>query len=157
MKIERCFFLIILLVVLNIKQSPAQQNKDIDKKVYQKFDTEELISDFDYLFETLESIHPDLYFYTPKDSMDILREKVKSNIDHPMIALDFWKIIAPIVVKLKDGHTSLYFPPDARKFYYDSTLRVFPLDVRLENNKLLVSRNYTEDSLIGINSEILSI
>jgi len=43
------------------------------------------------------------------------------------------------------------------KHYLDSDGMTFPFDVKIENNNLFVSKNFTKDTLIGINSEILSI
>ena len=150
-------FLIILIIVFGTKQNLAQQSENAEEDSVEKYNPEQLIDDFDYLFKTLESIHPDLYFYTSKDFIDAFRKKAISKINHPMTDLEFWKVIAPVVVKLNDGHTATYFPKKVRKDYLDNGGIIFPFDVKAENNKLFVSKNYTQDSLIGINSEILSI
>ena len=149
--------LLVLMVLINTIQIFAQGSEKSREDSLIKYNPEQMISDFDYLFETLESIHPDLYFYTTKDSIDVLRKKAIERLNHPMTSVEFWKIIAPVVVKLNDGHTAIYFPYQVRKDYLDSGGLIFPFEVNVENDKLFITKNYTQDTLIGINSEIQSI
>ena len=31
-------------------------------------------------------------------------------IDHPMSAVEFWRLVAPVVAEIKCGHTSIWLP-----------------------------------------------
>jgi len=151
----KILFLLVFLFVITLKQNIALPIEEESNET--KYPPEQLIEDLDYLFTTLESIHPDLYFYTPKDTIDLYRNAVIAKLDKPKTLLEFWKLITPVVVKLKDGHTGLYFPYIVRNNYLDNEAALFPFDITADSNRLFIKKNYTSDSLIGINSEILSI
>ncbi|HPE54800.1 MAG TPA: S41 family peptidase [Bacteroidales bacterium] len=132
-------------------------NNSFSQEKSKEFTQAQLYDDIASLFETLETIHPDLYFYTPKDSIDVLIEQAKAKITGPMSALDFWKLMGPVVAKLGDGHTGLYFPRKSYYMYLDSSNVIFPLEVVVRDNKVFVSKNYSADSLLNPNTEILEI
>ncbi len=64
----------------------SQEPNSIEQKVFQP---EELIEDFRELFVNLEGIHPDLYFYTSKETIDSLRLQAENEFTMPMTALEF--------------------------------------------------------------------
>ena len=159
MKIKLNIWLFItgLMLIVGVNRNLAQKDNNTSDTTLIRYEPEQLIEDFNYLFNTLESIHPDLYFYTPKDTIDLYREIAVAELTRPMTILEFWKVITPVVVKLKDGHTGLYYPYKARNNYLAGGGTIFPFEVKADSNQLFIRKNYTPDSLIGINSEILGI
>lgn len=73
----------------------------------QNFRPQELKDDLDFLVQTYESVHPNLYAYYSKNDFYNEISGVKEQIKSPMSDLDFWLLLAPIVNKLSDGHTRL--------------------------------------------------
>ena len=134
----------------------SNKSKDVIdvEKSYSKI---ELTEDLDFLFRTFEDVHPDLYLYTQVNVIDSMITLVKNELKHPLTSLEFWKLLTPVVAKLGDGHTFLNFPYLSRQKYLDNDGRIFPLEVRIDGNQLFVRENYSSDSTLAMNSEILSI
>jgi hypothetical protein len=145
--------IIFLFILFSISLFGQEKNK-IEPKLYQP---NELISDFNELFRNLEEIHPNLYFYVSKDIIDSLRLEAEKKFSQPMTALGFWKVAAPIVVKVKDGHTALSFPWGEWKQYMENGGKLFPLEVKADSLNLVVIKNNSTDSLIIPQTEILAI
>lgn len=121
------------------------------------YSPEELKEDLDYLFQTLENVHPNLYAFTPKDTIDADRKQIVKKLLKPMTALEFWRLVRPIVSKIGDGHTSLRFPSEFRKVYLDNGGLIVPFDIYIDDGKMFIEKNYSSDSTLIVNSEILSI
>ncbi len=117
----------------------------------------ELEDDLDYLLETLEDVHPNLYAFTLKDTIDALKNKIVSTISDSMTSFEFWKLVRPIVSKIGDGHTVLHFPDKFRTAYLKNGGLAIPFDVNISEGRIFVNSNYTSDTTLSINSEILSI
>lgn len=147
--------LVILLFLWGCASLVSQKRPQIE--VGNRYSPEQLKEDLDFWFKTCEDVHPDLYLYTPEDVIDSMIVSVMNKLNHPMTALEFWKLLAPVVAKLGDGHTFLNFPYSFRRKYLDAGGTIFPLDVRIDGEQLLVRENYSSDSTLAVNSEILSI
>ena len=121
------------------------------------FTPEELKQDLDFLFEKLESIHPSLYYYTPKLKIEEARKALEGELTEPMTRLEFSKKVIPVVTLLKDGHTSLSFPPEELTGYLKNGGKTFPLGVLIREEKIYVTTNVSSDTADFISAEILSI
>ena len=67
-----------------------------------------LKEDVDFLFRTIEEVHPNMYAYTSKEELNPLREGLYENVKFPMNRLQFYKLVAPVVASLKNGHTFIF-------------------------------------------------
>lgn len=136
----------------------TRTNGEPNKPAYPKpISPDELKQDLDFLLKTIEEVHPNMYAYTGKEEFDPLREKLYESIDHPMNRLEFYKLAAPVVAALKNGHTMLQ-PPYLQEFlgYYKGGGHVFPLEIRWDGPTAIVSKNYSRNSL-PLNGQILTI
>jgi len=122
-----------------------------------KFTPAELKQDLDFLFTTLENIHPDLYHYTSRETILAARLRVEKALNEPMTRLEFSRKLIPVVSLLKEGHTSLPFPQDERNNFLKQEGKVFPFDVLIRDNRLFITVNYSTDSTISKFAEIASI
>ena len=113
--------------------------------------------DLNFLFEKFESIHPSLYHYTPKAKIDEVRKTLEAELSEPMTRLEFSKKIIPVVTLLKDGHTSLSFPPEELTGYLKKGGKIFPLTVLIRGEKIFVTANVSSDTSDFMLAEILSI
>ncbi len=148
------------LITINLLLFPIllfQNTANAEDYTNKKFTSEELIEDLNYLFDNLESIHPDLYYFTPQSKIDSLKAEVIKELEEPMTRLDFARKVMPPVVALGDGHTSLSFPSEERNEYLDKNGGIFPFDIMIRENKLLIASNWSEDDSIEVFSEIISI
>jgi hypothetical protein len=123
----------------------------------QKFSPEALKEDLNFLFTKLESTHPSLYHYTKRKKIDSARSVIIKGLGQPMTRLEFARKIIPIVVMLKDGHTSLSFPRAERTTALKNNGKIFPLDVLIRNNRIFITANYSLDTTLVKYTEILSI
>lgn len=72
---------------------------------------ERLLTDLDYMFKFIERTNPNPYLYASRETILAMRSNAVARIkaEAPMDAYDFWEIVSPIVVSLRDQHTSLSF------------------------------------------------
>jgi Peptidase family S41 len=100
---------------------------------------------------SLEEGHSGLYRYTPKPELDRAFDSASEKLDHPMNALEFLRILAPVVAEIKCGHTSVR-PPVAVRDALDKTIPLLPLDVVVLNGQVYVTREYlpSEQHLSGL-------
>jgi len=116
---------------------------------------EQMIQDMDVLFSTIEEVHPDMYAVYPKEQLNKDIERVKSQLEPSGDILYFYKQVAPLVVKLGDGHTDVY-PPYYRPDIME-TVTFFPFNVKVTypDKEILVQEDYTQTIPIG--AQITSI
>ena len=148
---------IILFVFYSISISfftKAQENQahDFTKKIPQ----EQLLKDFQLLRDALEEGHAGLYIYSPKEIMDEIFENVKAEIQQPMTEIEFFRLLAPLIARIKDGHTSLS-PSESYINYAETAPNRFPFKLKFIDNKAYILRNYSDNSNIHHGAEIISI
>ena len=118
-----------------------------DELSYSKLiEPEKLKEDIDFLFKTIEEVHPDMYAYTPKKQFKPIKEKLYKRIKHPMSKVDFYKITAPAIASLKNFHTYVSFPGEYKK-YSESGGSVFPLEIQWNGSSVILKKNYSSMSL----------
>ncbi|MHC4575457.1 MAG: S41 family peptidase [Planctomycetota bacterium] len=103
--------------------------------------------DLDFLFKTIEEVHPNMYAYTTKQEFEPLKKQLYKKISEPMSPLDFYKTVAPVVASLKSGHTYIQPFSDELKQFMTKGGSVFPLALRWDNLKLIISRNFSSSEL----------
>ena len=64
---------------------------------FPKIEKEKLQRDLDLLHQGLDKFHSGMYWYTPKDSVDIAFQDAKNQINTDLNVFEFHKIIAPLV------------------------------------------------------------
>ena len=109
-----------------------------------------LRQDLDFLFKSIEEIHPNMYAYTGRKEFDRCKRRLYQRIDHPMTAGEFYWELAPVVASLKMGHMNIWphenksiWPPEA----LTGDRSVFPLQIRLAGATVVLERNFSSVSL----------
>lgn len=107
----------------------------------------------------LEAKHPSLYWYTPKDSMDIYFDEYYRAIKDSMTEQQFgWKILAPLTDKIHCGHTSFGRSKAYNKWVADKKFPSFPLFMKCWNDTMAVTANLNrKDSVLKRGTLITSI
>ena len=121
------------------------------------FSPTQLKDDLNYLFDNLEQIHPDLYHYTAKSDIDVLRREINDSLLEPMTRLDYALKIIPLVTALNDGHTGILLPREERSVALNKGLKIFPILVKIIDGSVYTKTNLSSDSSIVIGSEIEAI
>jgi hypothetical protein len=118
------------------------------------FTVEDMQHDFKQLRRILESEHCCLYEYTGKEEFDRIFDQRFKLIDRPMRYEEFFKIIAPITAKVGCMHTAVWMPGG---FFSLGSENFFPLQVRLVENRLVVTGTYRAALEVPVGSIILEI
>lgn len=113
----------------------------------------ELKEDFTYFRMILESVHPGLYQYQGKASVDRQFDSVYNLLRNNDNALHFYNRLVPLVNNIHCGHTSLFLPTPLS----DSIRKLngfFPIPLTVIDNRLIVNSTSYE---IPLGAEIISI
>lgn len=109
--------------------------------------------DIDALVYTLSEVHPNMFAACGQSDFFEAVAEVKQQIPDFVSTVELFKLAAPLVTKLGDGHTMLRFPYN--EYFTPTTLR-FPLFVNVKADSTLHVRNCI-DNAIPQDAEILSI
>lgn len=133
------------------------QNKTNNTEVKEMYTSKELKEDFNFMIRTMEEVHPNLYYAVDKDTFEKESNTLRNSIKKPMSAVDFYKITAPLIAKLEDGHTSLRLPFISIDKYMQQGGKIFPYAISIKDNKLWIVKDTTNKNSIPVGAEILSI
>jgi hypothetical protein len=115
-----------------------------------------LRQDFQIARRALEQAHGGIYRYTSKNEMDRTFDRAYRTIQRPMTDLEFWRLLAPVVMRIKCGHTFLWFPEKLQEEIATS-LPLFPLEMRVLDRRAYVFQDCANPSSPLEGSELLSI
>ena len=126
---------------------------------FKKYPAQTLQKDYCLLKNILQQKHPSIYWYTPKDSMDMYFEKYYNSIADSMTEQQFaWYILAPLVDKLRCGHTSVSMSKAYVKWAEGKRLPSFPLYMKVWNDTMAVTANLNpRDSIFKRGTLITSV
>jgi len=117
----------------------------------------EMREDIDTLFSAICEIHPNPYVNISKQTFDSLKKETYKAINSPLPINDFWKIAAPIVARIGDGHTHLDMPDREWLYRVLSNRRIiFPILLDIIQDSVLVQKNFS-NAPIRSGDYILSI
>ena len=103
-----------------------------------------LQEDFRIFRSALEEGHSGIYRYTPKPELDRAFDTAVQQVVRPMSALEFYRLLAPVVAKIKCGHTAV-LPPRGVQEAMAKTIPLFPFDVEVLDGKVYTLREYMPD------------
>lgn len=125
----------------------------------QKYSPDQLQKDYTLFQSILETHHPSLYWYTPKDSMDYYFEWGKAQLKDSMTEPVFRKVLAYVTSKINCGHTSVRTSKAWSR--YSDTIRqgrIFPLSFKTWEKATVVTGNLNRrDSILKRGTVIHSI
>lgn len=109
--------------------------------------------DIDALIYTLGEVHPNMFSVCGQSDFFQSVARVKEQIPDSVTTVELFKLAAPLVTKLGDGHTMLRFPYN--DYFTSATLR-FPLFVNVKADYTL-HVEMCIDNVIPQDAEVLSI
>jgi hypothetical protein len=154
--------LVWMLVCLNLSATGNSaelqaQNQDSNQPTYLRLiPPEKLKEDLDFLFKTIEEVHPNMYAYTSKEEFSNRLAKLYQQASQPMTRLEFYKAVAPVVASLKNGHT--YIIPRLEEFgdYVLKGGKIAPLVVHWNGESVLL-KSYFSSTDLPLGGEVLTI
>ncbi|THD31488.1 MAG: hypothetical protein DI588_12065 [Flavobacterium johnsoniae] len=109
---------------------------------FPKIEKEKLHRDLDLLYQGLDKFHSGMYWYTPKDSVDLAFQNAKSKIITDLNVFEFHKIIAPLVALSREDHTDIFLPKEVKEeTNKNENIRFLPLTVVFLGEKLYCTHN----------------
>ena len=139
----------------------ALPTEDIGKK-YTRL---ELIQDIDFLINTLEDVHPNLYFFISKERAESLVEDFKLSLHDGYDRINFYTKAAKIIANFRDGHTSIYTPSVEYSEYIDTGGLLFPFEVDCSLGEISIVQSFNKEihstsdititSINGISAKII--
>ncbi|HEX7573273.1 MAG TPA: S41 family peptidase [Bacteroidota bacterium] len=120
------------------------------------YDRAEAVEDIDYFVKTLEDVHPNLYDRVSRkvfaDSVENLKRRIPGSLGENELFVDISRLGALV----QDGHTGngySYFMRRGNLLFR----RVFPYKIKVENERIYVTGNYSYKDEIPAGSEIVRI
>lgn len=126
---------ILIICCISFQVSYAQNFGNLPK-----IKKEMLLNDLEILYQGLDKFHSGMYWYTPKDSVDIAFQDVRNKIINDLNVLEFHKLIAPLVALSREDHTDISRPSIVRE-KLNSEIRLLPLTVVFLGEKLYCVKN----------------
>ncbi len=108
---------------------------------------DKLKEDLDFLFKTIEEVHPNMYAYVTKERFAVHRDGLSKEIDRPMTRLQFYKKVAPVVAKLKSGHTFVYPFLAEFKRHLEGGGKIYPISLRFDGDNVILAKTFGHDEL----------
>lgn len=103
---------------------------------------DKLVADFRIARQALEEGHSGIYRYTDKEKLNSLFDRAEKTLTKPMTAIEFYRILAPVVAAIKCGHTGAGLPEELQKAFSSKAL-LLPLQVRVLASKVYVLRDFS--------------
>lgn len=155
------FFLFLLTIPLIFSSCVSVEK--YNKQISSLHSVASIHEDIDEAYKTLQRLHPDLYWFTPKDSLDFAFSQLKESIDKPLTSRDFYKKLAPVIAKVRQGHTTVS-PPYLKQTKKEKKIkgkRSTPFRrVRFKGiaNKVYIEKTFKKkDSMLLAGSEVLAV
>jgi hypothetical protein len=149
---------ILFSIITLLISSCASSNKNYNPA--KKYAPSELQSDFNLLRTILEKKHPAIYWYTPKEKMDEYFEKYSQILKDSLTEQQFaWLAVAPLVNKIRCGHTSMSMSKAYSKWITGKLIPSFPLYLKVWNDSMAVyaNLNFAKDSIFKRGTLVTSI
>ena len=144
-------FLTLLLIVCKLSYSQ-------DFGDFPKIEKQKLLNDLELLYQGLDKYHSGMYWYTPKDSVDLAFQDVKNKINKNLNVLEFHKLIAPLVTLSREGHTNISLPNDIKE-KLRTNARFLPITAVFIDKKLFCVKNgsgFTDFAFQGKEIELIN-
>jgi len=145
---------ILLCTLLQFTGKTEVWSQKTDKSDPVRFSKLDLQEDFQQMRYTLEQNHGTFYEYTPKQELDSLMDIQYTLIRDSMVLPEFFVLLTPIIAKIGCGHTTVWMP---MSYWSENEDNLFPLQIRLIEDMVVVADSYTEDEQVPRGSVLLEI
>lgn len=140
-------FLIILVLFCAIEESSAQSTR---------LSRAEMQADLDFLKQTLEALHPNLYTYASETEVSTWFSAYKAALEEQIEPQEAYRLVTSFSDVLKDGHSYIY-PSAAHLDQFYNGAPLFPLDVFLLDEHLVVTHNFSAEQNIPTGATLIKI
>ncbi|WP_296313143.1 S41 family peptidase [Winogradskyella sp. UBA3174] len=122
---------------------------------------EDIHEDIDKVYNQLQRLHPRLYQFNSKETLDYKFDSLKKAITKPITSRTFYKKLAAVTKYVGQGHMSVSPPSKKLERKERSAFNLMKFDINnldfeYVDNKLIISKAKGDDSLL-VNAEVLKI
>ena len=135
----------------------CNSTRGVQYSVYHKYAATALKEDLQILENILETNHPSLYWYTPKEKMDVYFSETIAGIQDSMTEMAFRNKVAELVSQIHCGHTIVRYSDQFFRSISKSRPPQFPLSIKTWNDSMVVLANINAKSGIKRGTAITSI
>lgn len=158
-RVKKILFLVLINLFLTACTSVKKQNEHLETLL----SVDQMKHDVDYTYKKLQQLHPNLYGYIDKSTLDYKFDSLKTTLTSPLKPLGFYKKLSPLVAAVRQGHSLIYAP--TKQFTKTETKAlskkgagpISQFDLDLVNDKLYVIKNKSQNKSIQPGSEIVTI
>lgn len=118
-----------------------------------KLSKEQAVFDIDALIYGLSQVHPDIFSVCRQEDLLSAVNQAKASLPDSITPMQLYRLAAPIVAMIGDGHTNLIFP---YKSVFTKELKRFPVYVDILTDHSIICTT-SLDSIIGSGDRILSV
>lgn len=140
---------VLTIILLSVQVLSAQDFGD-----FPKIKKDKLLNDLELLYQGLDKFHTGMYWYTPKDSVDVAFEMAKSKITADLNILEFHKIVAPLVALSREDHTNIYFPEHVSE-KINKEIKFLPFTIVFLGKQLYVVKNGSDFEELDLQGKII--
>ncbi len=152
--VKKISFFLVTIAILVSSCGVAKKNFNPETK----YSPQDLQNDFALLSKILQANHPSLYWYTPKDSVDLYFRQTQSSLTDSLTGQQFKNKVAWALTKLHCGHTSTRSSKEIVAYYNHRLLSTFPLQLKVWADFAVVVNNLQkEDSVLTRGTLITAI
>lgn len=121
-----------------------------------KYAPEALQQDFEVFQHILQNEHPGVYWFTPKDSMDLYFEQGRNLLNDSLTEPQFRNILSYIIAQIHCGHTSVR--PSRRYLRTADSLRPrpLPLSIKIWPDTAVVTANANRQDSVLMRGAVLT-
>ncbi|WP_343679495.1 S41 family peptidase [Chryseobacterium arthrosphaerae] len=152
------YSLIFLLAILSSCASIKRHNEQRASCI----PPEQLKEDVDYAYAKLKQMHPQLYWYIPKQELERKFDSLKQTLNEPLTPLQFYFKLQPVIAGIREGHLSLRIPrkkftkKEIKKFEHQKGL-FSRFQYYIDGDRMYIVQNPDSIENIKPGTEILSI
>ena len=137
----RAYFLLFISLILILHSCTSARIANY--QFNQKTAAPQLQQDIILLKKILEANHPSLYWYTPKDSMDLYFNNAITTIKDSLTEVQFRNKVASVISKIRCGHTAVRFSKNYVKVVEQNRYPAFPLFIKTPLLLAMKTRPYS--------------
>jgi hypothetical protein len=118
---------------------------------------EQLRADFALFEKALKEAHPGLYRYNTPAHFDSLLAQTSVKLDHSLTRQEFYRILLPVAVQVKCGHTKFHPDENWSDNFYFGTEKVFPFRLYFNKDKAWMIDSYDPKIKVIKGAEVMAI
>jgi len=98
--------------------------------------------DFDFILKNIDEIHPNMYAYISKEEFNTLKIETYEKLNKPLIDLEYYIALAPLVAEIRNGHTRIRPNIKALSFLQSEMTKAYPIEIDCHHGSVFIKGYY---------------